>query len=202
MKKFTLFFIISLLIFNCSDNETNVDDEFVLLGSIYRRTSFIIEIPIDVNLDGVSSNDVLEESITCISAANPLQFGLFRNDNQVRNPTFNSIRLSVNQEGGFGGELMQRDPCFNSSVITGVDSILTYELTDNIINFYSRFTNELLFIGVLSEDRNTITIDIPNELILGINPDSNIFTVNEILREDGTVEEYTGGATLIYTRIQ
>lgn len=69
---------------------------------------------------------------------------------------------------------------------------MDYTLTENVIQFY--FNDDLNYTGVLSADGNTITIQVPNRHIFPF------VNNNRILNSDGSVTNYEGGATLVYTR--
>lgn len=184
MKKIiTTLLAIGLLMTSCSNSDDTPSNTISLEGSLFLRSGFVIDTPVDANGDGVYSNDLMTEKL-CYD----LQMN-FREDLKVSNPTHDAISLYVTDDGN--GNLTQTINC------THADGLPTnYKLINgNVVEF--TYGNGLEFTGVLSADGNTLTFNFPNELLFGF----NFFnSSNRILREDGTIEAYNGGAVVTYTR--
>ncbi len=152
-----------------------------ILGNLYLRSSFVIDIPADVNGDGIFSTDLMEEQL-CFDLS--LNFG---QDFRVSNPTFDAVSLYVDDDGN--GNLSQRMVCSHAD---GTPN--TYMQIGNTIKFF--YGNDLEFTGTLSNNETTITFTFPNELLFGF----NFFEAsNRILNQDGTITPYQGGAVVTYT---
>ena len=180
MKKSIFLFASSLLLLtNCN---SNTDDPIILEGSTFIRSSFIIEIPVDANGDGVASTDLMQENY-CFD----LTLG-FLEEMTTSIPTNDLIHLSV--EGDGNGNLIQSLDCSH-----GDGPGMQYKMTDNLVEFY--FSDNLNYTGVLSDDGNTITINVENRHLFPF----NFFTPSdEILNPDGSITNYTGDAIIVYTR--
>lgn len=179
-KNWILIITISILCFGCSDNN-NVN--ILLDGSTFTRTSYIIDTPVDGNSDGIFSNDLMLENF-CFD----LSLG-FNESTTTSIPTNDVFLLNVVDDGN--GNLNQQLNCAHGDG-PGMD----YVIKENIIEFYRN--DELRYSGEISSDGNTITIHLDSEHLFA-------FTLwfdpqNQILNQDGSITNYVGDATVIYTR--
>lgn len=153
-----------------------------ILGKTYFRSGFEIDTAVDVNGDGIFSNDLMQEQL-----CSDLSLG-FGEDLRVSNPTHDAVSLYVDDDGN--GNLSQRMVCSHADGTAN-----TYMQVGETIKFFYN-GNELQFTGTLSQDETTITFEFPNDLLFGF----NFFDDgNEILLQDGSVLEYEGGAVVTYT---
>ena len=154
----------------------DVNDPPAVMGSVWTRTSFVIETPIDGNNDGIFSTE-LEGEYNCSSVLN------FRTDFKVSNPIYENSMFDVINDGN--GNLSQLITC---GIIDGLFPVYTQD--GNTVNLC--FDGEFLFSGTLSNNNQTLTFNFTNS--------DYFFGTNEILLADGTVETYQGGAVITYTR--
>ena len=111
----------------------------------------------------------------------------FKDDFTVSNPTFDAVALYVRDDGN--GNLSQDMVCSHAD-----GSPNDYRQSGNEISFL--YNGEIKFTGTLSADETTITFEFTNDQLFGF----NFFEAsNEILKQDGTIEVYEGGATVVYT---
>jgi hypothetical protein len=199
MKKCVFYLVVFGLVTSCNVDEVNSDlfsqpqaaenttdcvgdNPPSVLGKTYIRSGFVIDVPVDVDGDGVFSTDLMEEQL-CYDLV--MQF---RDDFKVSNPTFDAVSLYVDDDGN--GNLSQRMVCSHADGLGN-----TYKQCGETLEFYYNI-DELQFTGTLSQDETTITFEFPNELLFGF----NFFDGgNDILLEDGTVFQYEGGAIVTYT---
>ncbi len=159
---------------NCTPDTANPPS---ILGSTYLRTSFIIETAVDANGDGEYSFDLKDEGLC---GADPMRF---ESDFQVWNPESSFVSLNVTNG-------IQTITCSHAD-----GTFPIYIQTGTNIDFC--FGGEIRFSGTLSDNENTLTIQLPYEQLYGF------FLAgggNDILLPDGTIEQYEGSATIIYTR--
>ena len=182
MKKliYTLFLATLLSSCNSNDNEMNVAS---LEGSLFTRSSYVIETPVDANGDGIFSTDLMEENF-CFE----LNLG-FNEETTTSIPTNDMFLLDIIDDGN--GNMTQSLRCAH-----GDGPGMQYTIIEgNIVNFY--YSDNINFTGILSDDGNTITINLENRFLYGF----NFFTAsNKILNQDGSITEYNGDAIVVYTR--
>lgn len=148
-----------------------------ILGSTYFRTGFILETAVDANNDGAYSFDLKDEGLC---SADPLTFST---NFTVWNPESSFVSLQVLND-------TQAMFCSHADGTSPV-----YIKTENNVDFC--FGGEIRFSGTLSDNENTLTIQLPYDQLYGF------FLAgggNDILLPDGTIEQYLGGATIVYTR--
>lgn len=197
MKKITFLILLMSFITACTVEETTVeindtaiqaeDLECVIdqnnpppiMGSVWARTSFLIETELDGNGDGIFTND-LEIETTCDA-----DFMTFGTNFQAGNPTFHNMFVEVEDDGN--GNLSQTFSC-----LIGDGLFPFYTQDGNIITFC--YSGEVAYTATLSTDEQTLTFVFPKDDIFF----QNIPTT--ILKQDGTIEELQGDVTLIYTR--
>jgi hypothetical protein len=158
---------------------TDNDSTFELQGLEFALINYIVEVPMDLNNDGIFSTDLLEEDIICV-----MDTIEFRPDNIVFDPTYRSTGLVV-----VGNT--QQEICVDPD-----GSGLTYELVDGIINL--SFLQQYYYSGVLSNDNTIIEFDIPFEYIIGF----GFFGGNQYISQNNGVQSYTGGVIAIYEIIE
>jgi len=183
MKKIIYTLLLSTMLYSCTSNDSTLTTLSVD-GSIFVQSSYVIETPIDINGDGVFSNDIYEEMNCGTDAIR------FNTGEKVWNPSHSIITLNVTNDGS--GNLSQTAACGH------FDGILpNYSQRDEFVDFY--YNEEIIFIGTISDNGNTITFDFPNELLY-VFVTGNAFTSNEILNPDDSITQYEGGAIITYTR--
>lgn len=177
MKKITLLFSLLLLLSNCSNNSMIVP---LVDGATFARTNYILEVPVDINGDGVYSIDVLSE-FDCGAARLTFEPG-----ENVPNPTFDGFGLRVNDDGN--GNLTQSISC---GIADGI--LPTYQQIDDEVHLL--YGDEIELIGELSANGQRLVFKVPREKLLGF-----FFSGDDILNPNGTVTDYSGGAIITYTR--
>ncbi|WP_046759216.1 hypothetical protein [Kordia jejudonensis] len=203
MKKKLLFIILAGCITACTIDEVTMEGSSTIeqpeqpvavcfvdpnnppavFGSQWNAVSFVIETPVDGNGDGVFSTDLFEESSCTIS---PI---IFRDDFKATNPLFVPISLRLLDDGN--GNLVQNIDC--NGIIDGL--FPTYSQEQDIVYFC--YSGQIEFTGTLSNNDQTLTIEFTNDLLFGF----NITGGNQLLRQNGTVESYEGGAIVTFERI-
>lgn len=159
---------------------TDNDTIFELQGLEFALINYIVEVPMDLNNDGVFSTDLLEEDIICV-----MDTIEFRPDNTVFDPTYRSTGLVV-----VGNT--QQQICVDPD-----GSGLTYDLVDGIINL--SYLQQYYYSGVLSNDNTIIEFDIPFEYIIGFD---NFFGGNQYISQNNGIQSYTGGVIAVYEIIE
>ncbi|MEM5564474.1 hypothetical protein WNY78_05145 [Psychroserpens sp. AS72] len=174
MKKIALLLVFSICVFNCSDDETNL---FNIQDKAYVLTHYIIENNVDLNADGIFSNDLLTEKNCFVNLM------YFREDFQIGSPASHFLAAYVDVESEDAP--IQKTNCFHWD-----GAYLNY--TQNETRLRLTYGEELLFSGDLSENNTILTLILPNE---------QLFT-DEFLYEDGTIGDYTGDVTAIYELVE
>lgn len=175
MRKIALLFVISICLFSCDNDDDS--DEFNVQGKFYVLTHYIIENNVDLNADGVFSNDLVTEK-NCF--VNELRF---REDYRTDSPTSYFLAAYVDIESE--NEPIQKTNCSYSD-----GELFNYTQNDTRIRI--TFGDELLYSGNLSENNTILTLILPNE---------RLYT-DEFLYEDGTIGDYSGDVTAIYEIIE
>ena len=180
MKRFFTFVLLSSILLSCTSNESftfpSID------GAFFLRSSYILEVAVDGNSDGIFSTDLMEE-INCLGDG--LQF---TPGEEVANPTFYGISLGTLDDGN--GTITQRIGC---SIGDGL--FPTYQQFDNEI--YLLYGEQVEIIGTLSSDGNTLTFTIPRAQLYALATNTSS---NTILDPDGNIIPYEGDAIVTYTR--
>ena len=159
---------------NCTTDASNPPS---ILGSTYFRTSYILETAVDGNGDGVFSFDLKDEGLCSADAMT------FSTNFRVWNPESSFVSLQVANDA-------QAIYCSHAD-----GTLPIYIKTGTNVDFC--FGGEIRFSGTLSDNENTLTIQLPYDQLYGF------FLAgggNDILLPDGTIEQYQGGATLVYER--
>lgn len=180
MKKLFCLFLICLTLNACSSSDDPAPIPSVL-GFTYVRTSYVLDIPLDANNDGVFSTDIYDE-IQC-----PAQM-TFQSTNVVENPLNSVVYVRVVTD--FAQQLMQSVTC--------VEEGTTPALFDQN-GAQIRFTDaggQLLITGELSDDGRQITFTIPRAALIGFDP----FGSDNILNENGNPISYGASVAVTYTR--
>lgn len=182
MKNLILTLFLATTLTSCTSNDNTLNIP-TIEGSTFTRSSYIIETPVDANGDGVFSTDLMEENF-CFE----LNLG-FNEETTTSIPTNDMFLLDVTDDGN--GNMTQSLRCGH-----GDGPGMQYSMIEeNIVYFY--YSDNLNFTGILSDDGNTITIDLENRFLYGF----NFFTAsNKILNQDGSITEYNGDAIVTYTR--
>ena len=177
MKKLLYLSSILFLFANCSDNTMN---SILVDGATFVRTNYVLEVPVDVNGDGVFSNDVLTE-LDCGA-----DYMIFQPGETVSNPTFHGFGLQVDDDGN--GNLSQSMSC-------GIgDGLLpSYRQVD--FEVFLMYGDEIELTGELSNDGTKIEFRVPRSKLIGLS-----LSGGDILNQNGTVTNYDGDAIITYTR--
>lgn len=190
MKK--VIFLLSSFVFltNCSTNNSiNVP---LVDGARFEIKEIILETAVDLNGDGIFSNDLISEGSTC--ALFPLDFLI---DGKVVNPALNNtVSLIVNDDGS--GNLSQDFTCLNFA-----GPLPMYEQKDNQIDLvYIGASSNLGFLttGILSDDGIDLEFVLTFEQYIGFSYGTG-GARNQILNSNGTITEYQGSVTLRYKRL-
>ena len=172
MKRFYIYIVLCFM-FGCSS-----DDEITSLNEqSFELISYRIETPIDLNNDGVFSDDLIEEnSGECLLRR--LVFG----EEAVSNPFSEAISLFVDI---INGNPTQTFVC--ELLLFGFPSL--YILEDNTITII--INDEVQAIGQLSN--NTVTFEFSGQ---------KVFSNSIILSQDGSIENYNGNVIATYRLIQ
>jgi hypothetical protein len=200
MKTFKLtiiFIIIASSIISCSNDDDNNEIDTiaesprlptVLDGSIFKRTSYIIETPMDGNGDGIYNTDLMLE-VSCF----PPELVFDADGTTFPGPDYDFYLNTVNQDDPNAPFQVLR--CRHADGI-----LLNWDLTENILTYSSTF-NQIIRLypntGELSSDGNTLTF---------VYDEGHSFWSWDvlnwgILNPDQSISPMTGKLTLIYTRI-
>jgi hypothetical protein len=182
MKKNILLFFASILCLACNSNDNALNAPSID-GSIFTRSSYVIETPVDGNGDGIFSNDLMQENF-CFDLQ--LNFGASQT---TSNPTHDLFLLRINTD--LSGDLSQFASC---SHFDGTPMV--FNQIDDTVEF--SYNGDVKFTGILSSDGNTLTFNFSNDLLWAFNfniPD------NQILNQDGSITGYDGDAIVTYTRL-
>ncbi len=177
MKKLKLITALCVVLLNCSSDEDTND--FSLDGLNYQVKSYLINHRVDLNDDGIFSNDLVIEK-NCFGS---LLFDV--EEKRVSNPLNKSIMAHVvlDDEG---------NPQQNVSCGIGEGFRLGFELDGDTVKFINVFFDEVNFTGTLSENKKIITITYPKELLFR----------ESFVYEDGSYGEYDRQVTAIYELIE
>ena len=182
MKNIFFFNALLFLIFmSCSSDDTSERvDNTSLNGLRYEMISYDFEIPIDLNEDGIFSTDVFKEG-------NPCGFYPFMVDEEgiVTHPYTSGISLSVLTDTN--GVNKQAIGCTIAGALG-----LPYEITGNDLVLINPNNNQVEYRGTISNDKKTITLTFPNAG----------FGSHDIMKPDGTYEEYTGSTVAVYNLVE
>ncbi|WP_156168462.1 hypothetical protein [Kordia zhangzhouensis] len=198
MKKIFLVFLVSSLFIACNvdsiesdlipaNGNSNPQNSACIIdtnnppafqGTLWNRTGFFIDSTIDGNNDGVYSANLMTETTL---GQHIIQFS---NDFSVENFTHVTLGFNVVSDGN--GGLMQA--IHSGGNIDG--PALRYIQDGDTINFC--LNGQVFYSGTLSNNETVLTIELPREQIF-----FSLITTR-ILREDDSIEEYQGGATLVY----
>lgn len=186
MKKIALLFFSLLLYMACEINHDTLLDEEQneqlenepcnFQGRTYTLTSYLYEIPVDLNNDQVYSNEILDQ--TACFVAN-IHFNV-----DDRSPDLLAQFASANVTTDTSGNLVQSSGCIFSDGArltcfrNGEEVLLT-------------FNNNVVYTGTISDNGNVLTFVIPNERLRQYHFGSHI-----ILNEDNTITNYEGTMTL------
>ena len=179
MKKLTILSLFSIILFSCSSNNNSTSVPSID-NSVFFRTKYILETPVDANGDGVFSIDLYDE-LNC--GADGLQF---EPGAKVANPTFHGISLNVSTDTN--GNQIQSHGC-------GIgDGLLpTYQQVDDEV--FLLYGEDIELVGSISANGNEITFTIPREKLYSFG-----LAGGNILNPDGTITNYQGTAVVTYTR--
>ena len=176
MNKLIIAFCICAVLFSCNSDDDNAS---AIEGSRFELINFVIESDIDLNGDGIFSNDLVTEDGSCLVES------LTFNENRVNSPLELTLSPRVILNGN--NVPVQSSVC----AINDFFALPEYEQSGNRILI--SFNGNLHVSGELSDDDNTLTFMY-----------SDLFERfdNAILREDGSIENYEGGAVAVYRRVQ
>jgi len=96
MKRTISLIVVSLLMCACNSDEEDLDFP-IIKGKVFTTSKVEIEVPIDINRDGIYSYDLTQEAPTCF--LDPITF---QTDNKVVNPAVNdliSLNINYNNNG-------------------------------------------------------------------------------------------------------
>ena len=183
MKKIIYTLIFSTMLFSCNSNDSILRIP-TIDGSVFVQSSYIIETPIDINGDGLFSNDIYQEMVCGTDALS------FNTGETLWNPVHSVVSLRIIDDGN--GNLSQTAFCNH------YDGLLpNFIQRDKFVDFF--YNDEIIFTGILSDDGNTLTFNFPNELLYEF-ISSNNYNANDILNQNGSITQYEGGAIVTYTR--
>ena len=179
MKRLKSLVVFCILLLSCSSDEDMNERNFELNGLNYQIKSYLINHKVDLNEDGIFSNDLVKEK-NCFGS---LLFDA--EEMRISNPLNQSIMAHVvlDDEG---------NPQQNVSCGIGEGFRLGFELDGDTVKFISVFLDEVRFTGTLSENKKRITITYPKELLFR---ESFVF-------EDGTYGEYDREVTAVYELVE
>lgn len=186
MKK-TIYLLLAVTIFlsSCENsNETETTSQFSVDGKSYKLTNYILNQSVDTDGDGLFSFDIYEENNICIAGDTEL---LFNTNAKIYHPAWVGYRLEVNE--GENGVMTQ-------SVTCGfLDGILpNWKQSDNQLNVYDGLSDDLVLTGLISEDGQSITFDVPYDMTA-----LTVGEGNQILTEEGNIINYEENVQLIFT---
>lgn len=182
MKKLLLLPFLLFALLGCdSDDEA----EFSIDGKVFRLTNLLMESSVDFNNDGIYSFDLLNES-DCFGM-NGSGTALFFNEQNVGDPlsrAFFRLKVEYDDEG-----IAYQD------VFCGHADALPKSYFQNGSLVEIGNSSAIWYNGTLSQNNSILTLTTAIDYPI-------VFEGQEILREDGTVEEYTGIITLIYELVE
>ncbi|SNR16002.1 hypothetical protein [Tenacibaculum jejuense] len=183
MKKTILFNALLFLIFiSCSSSDDTVEriDDSSLNSLQFKMVSFNIDIPVDINNDGTFSTDLIAEG-------NPCGFYPFKVNDEgvVTHPYTSGISLEI--ETDINGVKKQVFTCGIAGALG-----LSYQIDGDDLVLINPNNDEISFIGKISADKKLITLTFPK---------AGIFK-QYILKQDGSSQEYLGGAVAVYELIE
>ena len=176
MNRFITVVVLALMMFNCASDDEIVVDE--LDGKFFRLTRFAIETAVDINDDGIFSNDLLLElNIDHCINSNGIRF----RDRQVNGIIEYIPMLEILDEN-----------TANSRYDIGCGVIDYFALID-----YSVENNTVLigggenpFVGAI--DENTISFNLSSLLFFSI----------KIIDEEGMIQNYDDTVDLTFTLVE
>lgn len=176
MKKSVIVVLLSIFsLYGCNSDDNEIIS-LSLNGETYELSSYNIETPVDLNNDGVFSLNLLEEGVgECL--VRELNF----DDSQLNHPFSETLFFDINDTNG---EIRQGFGC--EFLLFGFET--TYTLEDDILTIFTG--NTIQANGIITDDK--ITLSLLPEFV---------FTISQILKEDGNVENYRRTVTAIYQRI-
>ncbi|MEP0262541.1 hypothetical protein [Dokdonia sp.] len=182
MSKLLLSILICLLFVSCNSDDT---DNSPLSGQTFVITSYVIETDVDLNGDGVFSNDLILENFIsegiyfdtfndCLEAGQ-----LYFEEEGIACP-FASMPIFIVEDTALG-EPEQIAIC----ALFLCDGFSDYSINDDTIEF--SFEDEIFKQGVFLN--NTITITFSQDEL----------ETFELLNNEGTILSYNGSLTVTYT---
>lgn len=184
MKKIILLFLASLLLISCEiENKIVLEDDVQedvpcdFQGRTYTLTSYLYEIPVDLDNDQVYSNEIIDQT-NCLVSVMPFDDSDRACDMLSQ---FASARIIDNN-----GNLTQGSGCINSDGA----GLTCFKNGDEI---KLTFSGNTVYSGTISDNGNVLTFVVPDATLRGYHWGSH-----NILNEDGTVTNYDGNVTLQY----
>lgn len=181
MKKL---YVLPFLLFALLGCDSDDEAEFSIDGKVFRLTNLLMESSVDFNSDGIYSFDLLNES-DCFGIGSGT--ALFFEDQLVSEPlslAFFRLRVEYDNEG-----IAYQD------VICGHADAGPLSYFQNRASLELGSSSEVWYKGTLSQNNSILTLTTATDYDI-------VGQGQEILREDGTVEQYTSKITLIYELVE
>lgn len=186
MRKITLLLALVIFFSSCKISQES-DLEFIEEDIIeyqpcgfqnreYLVTSYLYDIPVDLNNDQVYSNDIIDQT-SCYTP----HMDFDSNDGAINMLSqFASARVITDSNGN----LIQSSGC----VFSDGAKLTCFKNGEEII---LTFNNSVIYTGSISDNGNVLTFVIPNETLLGYH-----LGFHEILTGNGNVINYEGAITI------
>ncbi|WP_299681696.1 hypothetical protein [uncultured Tenacibaculum sp.] len=173
--------LLFLVFTSCSSDDTLERIDNTSLNDLrYDMISYNFDTPFDLNGDGIFSTDVFKEGNPC--GFYPL---FISEEGKVVHP--HTYIFSLNVETDTNGEKKQTQDCGIAEALP-----LIYEIQGNSFVLKNALNDQIVYKGTISNDKKTITLTFP---------DAGFFK-NNILKPDGTYEEYTGSTVAVYNLVE
>ncbi len=189
MKKITLLILFSAILWSCEISQES-DLEFIqeeeetgftpcnFQGREYMVTSYLYDIPFDLNNDGMYSNDILDEAGCYVSTIE------FDENDSALNMLSQFANATVTTD--VNGNLVQSSGCTFSD---GAKLTCLKNGQAIILNF----NNAIVYEGTSSSNDSVITFTIPYETLRQYH-----LGYHNILNEDGTITNYEVPVTITF----
>lgn len=188
-KKIVCILGLFLSMVSCSSSD-DTSAPATIGGLTYEVESVFIDVPIDVNNDGIWSNNLMEEVPECFTRT--IRFlGSGKADNPAVN---NVISFAVNFD--FSG-----NPTSQSAACRPITNfpLTNFTQAGNAISLFND-GSPVFIVGTASADLSRVEFDFTFQNFAAQSFNGTTVPRNEILNQNGTVTEYTGNIRLVYRR--
>ena len=160
---------------------------YAIEGSEFVKTEIILDVGVDINGDGVFSTHLSEETFVCYEGN--LRF---TETHKIWHPLNDIFEFNITDDAN--GNLNQGMNCSHAD-----GAVPKFRQIEDIIEIYYEGFDHVVR-GTLSENNTKLTFVFTFEDLwfFSNNPST---TVNDILRPNGSIEDYEGGAVQIYTKL-